>query len=200
MARVDDAASEERMTANHVKLFVGGIPLGNSRVAFIGVPKNMLSGAPCGFTYVQFTRDVVVAVALAIALVAGFLLHPSAEAGSLSLDQPLMDVAVVVVGVGCVIGGEMEETEGETATARGDDAASEERMAANHVKLFVGGIPLGNSRVAFVGVPKNRLSGAPRGFTYVQFTRDVVVAVALAIALVAGFLLHPSAEAAKGYL
>ncbi|KAG8075818.1 hypothetical protein GUJ93_ZPchr0006g42379 [Zizania palustris] len=103
-----------------------------------------------------------------------------------------MDVAVVVVGVGCVIG---EETEVETAMARVDDAASEERMTANHVKLFVGGIPLGNSRVAFIGVPKNMLSGAPCGFTYVQFTRDVVVAVALAIALVAGFLLHPSAEA-----
>ncbi|KAG8075821.1 hypothetical protein GUJ93_ZPchr0006g41393 [Zizania palustris] len=94
----------------------------------------------------------------------------------------------------------MEETEGETATARGDDAAREERMTANHVKIFVGGIPLGNSRVAFDGVPKNRLSGAPRGFTYEQFTTDVVVAVALAIALVAGFLLYPSAEAAKGYL
>ncbi|KAG8075817.1 hypothetical protein GUJ93_ZPchr0006g44978 [Zizania palustris] len=80
-------------------------------------------------------------------------------------------------------------------------------MKANHMKLFVGGVPLGNSkaelrahftqfgRVALVGVPKNRLSGAPRGFTYVQFMRDVVVA--LAVALAAGFLLHPAAEAAK---
>ncbi|KAL5226557.1 hypothetical protein ABZP36_014822 [Zizania latifolia] len=92
-----------------------------------------------------------------------------------------MEDAAVVAGL---VGGEMEkEAERVTATETETEerGGEEEPMKANHGKLFVGGVPLGTSeaelrahfaqfgRVAFIGVPKNRLTGAPRGFAFVQF-------------------------------
>ncbi|XP_006646358.1 RNA-binding protein 1-like [Oryza brachyantha] len=84
----------------------------------------------------------------------------------------------------------------ETAVKEQKGAAGREVIArtklASHGKLFVGGVPLGTSeselrahfsrfgKVAFVGTPKDKQTGASRGFAFVQFVSPDDAAAALA--------------------
>jgi hypothetical protein len=87
------------------------------------------------------------------------------------------------------------EAEAETTvavTTGGEGEIVRGRKLLSHGKVFVGGVPLGTSEselrahfsrfgtVAFVGAPKNKQTGAARGFAFVQFVNPDDAAAAIA--------------------
>uniref|UniRef100_A0A0E0JP52 RRM domain-containing protein n=1 Tax=Oryza punctata TaxID=4537 RepID=A0A0E0JP52_ORYPU len=84
-------------------------------------------------------------------------------------------------------------TEEQRAATGGEgEKISRGRKLVSHGKVFVGGVPLGTSEselrahfsqfgtVAFVGAPKNKQTGAARGFAFVQFVDPDAAAAAIA--------------------